>query len=463
MRLSRINQALFPLVFLPYEQCFINCYTHSTHNTSVFEGKNPRNSVWKTRRRTMCNSKPIERDDCSSSSSSESSSPVRHYCFLVHGWLGNNEEMSYMEHAIKKSLVKIAKSDQSDVLIYRPMSNHDKTNDGIAMGGKRIAEEILEYIRETSKNDKNEVIKTISFVGNSLGGLYSRFAITELEASKTSPTNLHFNVFYTTATPHIGVSSHTYIPLPRVIESWLVAPFMGQTGRNLFRTLTNDDIIHQMSLSSKYLTPLSHFKSRVAYANSFGSDFQVPTQTAAFLHEDSKTPHYVINESQKNNEILVSVHTDKTYDESATFDPNKCTDELLQMSRSLDSLGWRKVFVDVRHLSPISHVPIPFSRWNSKENFEDSLSQRKMSISSRSLSDYDNDGKIKDETTKVMFRSNELAELLSSGDSISLPVGHTVMIANSKSDFYKKINAGGKIVMDSFADDFVHELLKWTE
>ena len=145
------------------------------------------------------------------------------------------------------------------------------------------------------------------------------------------------------------------------------------------------------------------------------------------------------------------------------FDPNTCTDELLQMSRSLDSLGWRKVFVDVRHLSPISHIPIPFSRWNSKENFEDSLSQRKMSISSRSLSDYDNDGKIKDETTKVMFRSNELAELLSSGDSISLPVGHTVMIANSKSDFYKKINAGGKIVMDSFADDFVHELLKWTE
>jgi len=439
----------------------------------VFEGKSPRYSVWKTRRRTMCSSKPIESDDCSSSSTSSSSpskpsSPVRHYCFLVHGWLGNNEEMSYAEQAIKNSLVKIAKPDyQPDVLIYKPMSNHGKTNDGIAMGGKRIAEEILEYIRETSKNDNGEVIKTISFVGNSLGGLYSRFAITELEARTTSPTNLHFNVFYTTATPHLGVSSHTYIPLPRVIERWLVAPFMGETGKNLFRTLTDDDIIHQMSLSSKYLTPLSHFKSRVAYANSFGSDFQVPTPTAAFLHVDSKTPHYVIDESKKNNEILLSVHTDKTYDESVDH-PKKCIDELLQMSRSLDSLGWRKVFVDVRHLSPISHVPIPFSRRDSKGTFEDSLSQRKLSVrssSSSSVSDFDNsDDEIKDyETAKVMFTSHELAELLSSGDSISLPVGHTVMIANSKSDFYKKVNAGGKIVMDAFADDFVHELLRWAE
>jgi len=448
MRFSKVSHALLPLAFLQYELCFTNSFIHTA---GAFEAKSPRYSNWKTERRAMCNSK---------NNDTSLPVPVRHYCFLVHGWLGNNEEMSYMEEAMKKSFAKIAKpSEKTEILIHKPISNEGKTNDGVALGGRRIAEEILEYVRDTSKNDEGEVIKTISFVGNSLGGIYSRYAITAITELDLDCTDLHFNVFYTTATPHLGVSSHTYIPLPRVIERWLVVPFMGETGKHLFRAECDDDIIHQMSLSSKYLTPLSHFKSRVAYANAFGSDFQVPTQTAAFLHEDSTIPHYVVNESQTNKEVLISVHTDKTYDESKTNDSNKFTDELLQMSLSLDSLGWRKVFVDVRHLSPISHVPIPFSRRSSKDMFEDSLSQRKLSASSSiSVSDEE----IKDDA-KVLFKSNELAELLSSGDSISLPVGHTVMIANSKSEFYKKINAGGKIVMDAFADDFVHELLKWKD
>lgn len=200
--------------------------------------------------------------------------------------------MSYIEHAIKRSIAKIATpSEETEVLVYKPMSNHEKTSDGIAMGGKRVAQEILDYIRETSEKDVGEVIKTISFVGNSLGGLYSRYAITELEASKSVSIDLHFNIFYTTATPHLGVSSHTYIPLPRLIERWAAGPFMGATGKHLFRAEYEDNIINQMSLSSKFLTPLSHFKSRVAYANSFGSDFQVPTQTAAFLHDKSASEY----------------------------------------------------------------------------------------------------------------------------------------------------------------------------
>lgn len=131
------------------------------------------------------------------------------------------------------------------------------------------------------------------------------------------------------------------------------------------------------------------------------------------------------------------------------------------MSQSLDSLGWRKVFVDVRHLSPISHIPIPFSRRSSKQIFEDSLSQRKLRTSSGLDSDDDKEDENSNGVTKTIFKSNELAQLLSSGDSISIPMGHTIMIANSKSEIYKKINAGGRIVMDSLADDFVHELLKW--
>ena len=36
-------------------------------------------------------------------------------------------------------------------------------------------------------------------------------------------------------------------------------------------------IIHNMCTSEKYLTPLRNFRQRIAYANVYGTDFQVPT------------------------------------------------------------------------------------------------------------------------------------------------------------------------------------------
>jgi hypothetical protein len=87
-------------------------------------------------------------------------------------------------------------------------------------------------------------------VGNSLGGLYSRYAVPRLKdilqqqtshaatisnrkLMQTSNKTLHqidnpqhnamfihgtqlfFNIFCTTASPHLGIADHTYIPIPR--------------------------------------------------------------------------------------------------------------------------------------------------------------------------------------------------------------------------------------------------------
>merc|ERR1719491_134209 len=87
---------------------------------------------------------------------------------------------------------------------------------------------------------------TISMVGNSLGGLYSRYALVKIselakeqcanenndETNQQSDDNgsilidggeirIYFNVFCTTATPHLGVSGHTWLPIPRKIETKL--------------------------------------------------------------------------------------------------------------------------------------------------------------------------------------------------------------------------------------------------
>jgi len=61
------------------------------------------------------------------------------------------------------------------------------------------------------------------------------------------------------------------------------------------------------------------------------------------------------------------------------------------------------------------------------------------------------------------LESRELAKLLSKGDSFSIPIGHNVIIANSKTKLSARVNAGGKTVMNSFAKDFVEEMLNWRQ
>jgi len=393
---------------------------------------------------------------------------VRHYCFLVHGFLGNTNELLYMEKAINASLgnyLKDTKSkNQSDNFVYKIKANNGKTRDGIIKGGKRVAQEVLDIILNDSTCKDKNVIKTISFIGHSLGGLYSRYAIAEIEAQL--PDHHYFNIFCTTATPHIGISSHTYFPLPRVLER-VIAVSLGKTGKHLFRTKRKNDIIKQLCLSPEYLTPLSHFRHRMAYSNSFGSDFVVPTKTSAFLH--GNTMHKIECNTFDNRQdvLLFSAYTDNTYNEQTPPGENSVKSfkalDYLQMSQSLDSLGWQKVFVDVRHLSPIKHIRPPLSNKNSRKKLSDSLSSRTLSMtqsSSLSVSDTNSTTSMSYDTE---LESRELAKLLSKGDSFSIPIGHNVIIANSKTKLSARVNAGGKTVMNSFAKDFVEEMLNWRQ
>lgn len=394
--------------------------------------------------------------------------PVRHYCFLVHGFLGNTDEMAYMEKAINTSLDNYPKQTESkyksEVFVHRIKTNHGKTRDGIIKGGKRVAKEVLDIILNDPTCKDENVMKTISFIGHSLGGLYSRYAIAEIESHLPDH---HFNLFCTTATPHIGISSHTYFPLPRTLER-AIAIFLGKTGKHLFRTKRKNDIIKQLCLSPEYLTPLSHFRYRMAYSNCFGSDFVVPTKTSAFLHGD--TLHKIECNMPVDNcqdAFLFSAYTDNTYNvqklpEMHSGKSSKAAD-YLQMSQTLDSLGWKKVFVDVRHLSPIKQIRPPLSKRNSRRELSKSLSSRTLLSTQSSCLSVSDTSSTTSMSYDAEFESRELAKLLSKGDSFSVPIGHNVMIANSKTKISARVNAGGKTVMNSFAKDFVEEMLNWSQ
>lgn len=232
-------------------------------------------------------------------SQSQALPPLAHFVFLVHGFMGNDTELSYLEEAIEEAIKKEKSNDDDgggsanlEVVVYRVRCNNTSTFDGIEAGGSRLATEVKDfvgaYIIERRRNgtlpaNDAYVHATISFFGYSLGGLYSRYAISLLpfefeaaepntgtsdnakvilhpntvelntgtsgntkvvlhlntvEANTATSGNanviLHPNTFCTAATPHLGIAAHTYFLLPRCMEYMLAYSF-GKTGCDLFR------------------------------------------------------------------------------------------------------------------------------------------------------------------------------------------------------------------------------------
>lgn len=539
--------------------------------------------------------------------------PLAHYIFLVHGWLGNDLEMSYLSESfarcianegkdsldegeehdakrVKRSNSQLAAIDalkgssneagaavgkHPPVIVHSVKCNVGRTHDGIKNGGTRLAHEIVDFIRTDlqEKKDANsaqdqdtEGHVTYSIVGNSLGGLYARFAISlvprqlsiprpvaSANNNGSSPNNqritLHPNTFLTTATPHLGVSQHTYLPIPRIAET-IIGSGMGTTGTDLFR-LNSDKtgrenvigagvrklsgvhgvlgpwqpgdeqkskegsdnngtkssiesnteeevdkemecIIRSMCLQEKYLAPLRNFRRRIAYANAYRTDFQVPTETAAFLNPDSDVVHTVVacrdvkveegkhdrDESHVPPFVVAVVSTEQqsinTLQQLESAEAATPKEELLKMSKSLDALGWTKVFIDVRNRIPLPGIPkpswrlLPFpSMFGAKlpepdTPLDDLIHSRGYKKDGSSSSEEVEASKSAEKDAVVpTVTSSELIQSTNAGETVHFPMGHTVMVANSKSDTYTKLNYQGRPVMDKLAEDMLRDVLEF--
>ena len=179
------------------------------------------------------------------------------------------------------------------------------------------------------------------------------------------------------------------------------------------------------------------------FISAFGTDFQVPTGMAAFLSKDSEYPHIIRDHTrtgateEKDLAFLVAIATTETQ-------PNIMEEENHSMSFKLDLLGWEKYFVDVREYIPCHSISLPsFMKKNKREQWQKFLEDR------RSSRDGD----------AVSVHSKELLTLMTGSDRIGVPVGHQVMVANSKSESYSKFTENGRPVMDYLADVMVKSLL----
>lgn len=446
-------------------------------------------------------------------------SGIIHFCFIVHGHQGKPTDLSYLHHAIKDKASQhggFATTKSSDMCIVgRNSSSHDdnltaqrngdsrashdkeaiqtsiediisgestkstfvvhnaacnegSTHDGVVKGGERLANEILEVIRGEIEQSTQHYTQdvTISIVGNSLGGLYGRYAVAILDellfVSDEDGTKdevphyilddnirLHFNVFCSTASPHLGCADRTYVPIPRFAEVG-IAQRLGETGRDLFRV---NDLMLELATSPKFTRPLALFRKRIAYANAYGTDFVVPGSTAAFLDGASDSLHYFNaaseEEAQSKRQAVdnrVCPATEEGLFVATCYTPRLSTkdpfetsgNDLEVMSKNLDSLGWTKVFVDMRKEIPISaKLPLVSN-----------------SCPIRTLS-----------SNRKAVTSKDLCDAISSGGGgrISLPFGHNSICAFERGSFSTAFNKGGRPVMDSLAINLIEDISMWTK
>ena len=130
-----------------------------------------------------------------------STTPQKHLVVLVHGLSGTAADLGYLARQLEADAsVRVLASGANEPF--------PRTLDGVDAGGARVADEVRQVA---------SAYKTISFVGNSLGGLYARAALRELRDGDTF-AGLTPAVFVTTAAPHLGARQTQYGPLAPLLR-----------------------------------------------------------------------------------------------------------------------------------------------------------------------------------------------------------------------------------------------------
>jgi hypothetical protein len=428
--------------------------------------------------------------------------------------MGNPYEMNALRHelAVDASLLlknnnsKDAKDEtpaETVVMIHCATANDGQTSDGIVAGGTRLAEEINNLVEQTQRhffgvadarqeatgNDNSNASRplpspriTLSLVGNSLGGLYARYALSKITGLQHQPQLqdsdgnedapvVHAKVFATTASPHLGIGyGHTYLPIPRLLEQ-SIARVLQQTGVDLFQT-ADSGIIADLTFDQTFVAPLLAFQHRLAYANAYGTDFQVPTATAAFLDPArGDATHRVVAakaagpdrlagqndpNSGEDDKVVLVVETaaaaataSLAHNKYRSSSPGAVT--TAELAQALDDMGWTKVFCDVRRdLPSISLWPF-VGRGSTTESAKDHALAATATVGAN-LSSAD------------LYR--HFATFGSSRESdgrLYFPGGHTVLVANAKNEWYARLNAAGKPAMARLARDLLAVILKTEE
>lgn len=272
-----------------------------------------------------------------------------HVVFVSHGLYGTpHGGTGYVMQTLQVQADGLGYGD--NVMVYNLCDNEGKTTDGIAAGGRRMADEVNAVLDQLIRPPYRKI--SVSFIGYSLGGLYSRFALSIL-GPKFSRDRITPKVFATLATPHLGVDNNTLVPIPPFLQS-IVARSMGTTGSNLLRFASGKEgsvLIDDMATQPQFVKPLKSFEHRLAYINAYQTDFQVSVSTAGFLgtvtHKVRVKSHQRVSPPTLN-PFEAGRYRTTSCSAPEVASPSSSTLSLDDISKHLDNIGWTKVFCDIR-------------------------------------------------------------------------------------------------------------------
>jgi len=190
------------------------------------------------------------------------------------------------------------------------------------------------------------------------------------------------------------------------------------------------------------------------------------TKSAAETIQSSSSPNATTITSDDDEEVTT------TADSSADKEPEHF-DDLAHMSHALDSLGWKKVFVDLRNEIPIGvtlpRLSSPLS-FPTPSFFDSSSSKRQhpttstnnaatttaaaAAVSASSIPMLKRQG--------VVMASRDVASATSIDLSrLSWPLGHNMIVAFSRDQKSATFNKGGRPVVDALANELVEFIFSW--
>ena len=205
---------------------------------------------------------------------------------MVHGLLGTRSDWKIISQELRQQL-----KGQGLLLYASKVNQHERTLSGIDTCGKRVAEEIRQLVAE------HPSLRRISFLGHSMGGLISRYAVgANFDPVTKTVFGLEACHFVTIATPHLGCHTDGEAQVPFL--GWVKAvPFFGTrlitackshtstiaaavcrlTGRQLFLADGSAEskplllrLVDDVPLEGFFYSALSSFRTRTVYANCWG-------------------------------------------------------------------------------------------------------------------------------------------------------------------------------------------------
>eukprot|EP00929_Paragymnodinium_shiwhaense_P046353 TRINITY_DN23593_c1_g1_i2.p1 TRINITY_DN23593_c1_g1~~TRINITY_DN23593_c1_g1_i2.p1 ORF type:complete len:280 (-),score=25.29 TRINITY_DN23593_c1_g1_i2:212-1051(-) len=188
--------------------------------------------------------------------SSQHESRERHLVILVHGFQASAGLLAPLGRAFQARGAAVHICSCNSALLH--------TWDGIEAGGSRVAEEVRGLLPGRSR---------VTFVGHSLGGLYTRYALHKLQGELASAS---VDVC-TIASPHKGAS---------VAFATVTGRMLGRTVREL--TLMDgghqEPMLHR--LAREPMIDALRKCTKVTFVGNLNRDFNVPGDTALAVHND---------------------------------------------------------------------------------------------------------------------------------------------------------------------------------